>query len=162
MTKPFVYQNGEWVRVGDVVQILGKKPDERYKVLNMYFDTNQLLVILNGGSSSRAKAFCVDPSLVCVTLIDNATDENNMDKVNQVKPMRTFAEMEEAIVQYNQGLVLLSELIAALQCVPHQIDVLVEFNRLPAKVIHNGKISLLDWDTEVAERCELGIKPRCI
>jgi hypothetical protein len=70
------------------------------------------------------------------------------------KPLRTFAEIQECLVQYEQDLVSQGELLLACQLTPHQVDAVIAYNRLPYKV--QSKHALSDWDEDVALRTERG------
>jgi len=70
------------------------------------------------------------------------------------KPLRTFADMLECVKQHQQGLVTDSELILALQCTPHQVVAVIQYSRIPYKI--HSKVSLADWDEDVAMHAERG------
>lgn len=58
---------------------------------------------------------------------------------------RSFADMKEAISQYNNGLLHLPELLLALQMSEAQVEACVQFNALPEPVKQNTCLS--QWDS---------------
>lgn len=64
------------------------------------------------------------------------------------RPLRTFKDMLEVLEQHRQGLVTDGELLLAVQLVPNQVRVVVDYNRLPYKV--QAKCRLSEWDGQVA------------
>ena len=58
---------------------------------------------------------------------------------------RSFADMKEAISQYNNGLLHLPELLLALQMGEAQVEACVQFNALPEPV--KQRTCITQWDS---------------
>lgn len=77
-----------------------------------------------------------------------------------LRPYRTFDDMLRCIQQHSDGLLTDGELIMALQMVPHQVVACSLYNHLPLPV--HRKVSLADWDDNIADAAEKGTPPKAL
>ncbi len=77
-----------------------------------------------------------------------------------LRPRNTFKDMLDCIKQYGDGLVTEGELILAVQMVPHQVVACSLYNQLPLPV--HRKVSLADWDDNIADAAENGTPPKAL
>ena len=62
---------------------------------------------------------------------------------------KTFTEMKQVFDEYNTGLLTFAEVIQRVQCNEVQLDLLIEYNKLP--IWAQRKIKLVELDTEAAK-----------